>query len=159
MKKLKPRRASVKHAALKKNYNSKIRQEYIDIDYVDKLDDTKANCKLPNGKMVTEREYMSIFMKEWNNGGVGAQKDAKKNAIQRTKAQVKDSTDRTNKRNVDLWGQAKAMNRGYTFSPEYMEDIIDSSRDNLGSNNIEDAMVDYLDNAKELGKAGDDSNS
>lgn len=154
----KPRRNKVKHAALKKNYNSKIRQEYIDIDYVDDLNDTVANCKLPDGRMVTEREYMSIFMKEWNNGGVGKQSKAKKNSFQRTAALVKDSTDRTNKRNVDMWGQAKAMNRGYIMSPDVLQHIIDENRDNTpGLNVVEDSMVDYLDNAKELGDSTGDS--
>ena len=41
------RRDQVKHAALNPKYNSRIRQEYIDQDYLDDLDDTVKNCKLP----------------------------------------------------------------------------------------------------------------
>ena len=156
MKKPRPKRDKVKHASLKLNYNSKIRQEYLDVDYVNQLDDTVANCKLPNGKMVTEREYLALFMKEWNNAGVGSQANARKNAFQRTKAQVKDTTDRNNLRNNDLWGKMKAQNRGYTFSKEYLEAAMDNNREVNGINTVEEAMIDFLDNAKEFADSTDD---
>lgn len=157
MKKLKPRRSKVKHASLKKNYNSKIRQEYVDIDYVDKLDDKVANCKLPNGKMVTQKEYMSLFMNEWNNAEVGSQDNASENLFLTTKELVKETTDRNNKRNNDLWGQSKAMNRGYVILPNELKEYIDKSRGMNGINDIEDALIDLLDHAEDLKKSTDNT--
>jgi len=100
------KRKNVKHASLKKRYNSRIRQEYLDMDYIDQLDDTKKNCELPDGTMVTEMEYMSLFMKEWNNASIAEDsvKDktdeaAKENKFHRTSKEAKTCTDRNNERN------------------------------------------------------------
>jgi hypothetical protein len=100
----KPRREQVKHAALNPRYNSRVRQEYIDQDYINELDDKIKNCKLPNGDMVTELEYLSLFMEEWNNASVGKQSEAENNVFHRTAKEVKDCTDRNNFRNGDLYG-------------------------------------------------------
>lgn len=101
------RRDQVKYPSLVKKYNSRIRQEYLDLDYIDQLDDTKKNCKLPDGTMVTEMEYMALFMKEWNAAGVGKQSEAEQNAFHRTAQEVKDCTDRNNARNWDLYGNLR----------------------------------------------------
>jgi hypothetical protein len=159
MSKKKTRRNRSKNPALVKRYNSKIRQEYIDLDYLDKLDDTKRNCKLPDGTMVTELEYMNLFMTEWNSGGVGKQSEAKKNKLHRTAELVKDCTDRTNGRNRDSYSIAKATNNLY-----YAEDIIKdreiNDRGDLtdGRNNMEDAIIEALDHAKETGNTSSDTN-
>lgn len=154
-KKQKSKRSRVPHASLKKNYNSKIRQEYIDLDYIDKLDDTVKNCKLPNGKMVTQLEYMSIFMKEYNSGGVGKQSEAKKNAFHRTAQEVKDCTDRTNFRNRDQYGIAKATHgaNGRIGLTE-LSDVDDETV--ISTNYTEDIMVELLDRSKNLAESSDD---
>jgi len=150
------RHNNTKDASLKKGYNTRIRQEYIDLDYADKLDDTKKTCKLPNGKMVTELEYMSLFMKEWNNGNVGKQKDAKKNAFQRTAKDVKDCTDRTNARNRDQYGIAKARNLVHKVEATYLKEVVDSNRD-INPDQVEDAMIEFLDQAKKTSSTTDNS--
>lgn len=156
MKKLKPKRDKIKHASLNPKYNSKIRQEYIDMDYIDKLDDTIKNCKLPNGKKVTEKEYMSIFMSEWNNAGVGKQENARSNAFERSKKRVKESTDRNNQRNNDTWGKMRAQGMGYLHTDKQLETQLNLNRELNGLNTVEDAMIDALDNAKELADTADD---
>lgn len=155
-KKAKNRRQNVPHASLKKEYNSKIRQEYIDLDYVDKLDNTKKNCKLPTGEMVTELEYMSLFMKEWNSGGVSKQSEAEKNKFHRTAEEVKTSTDRTNERNRDQYGLAKARNLMIKMDHGALNEIIEKERV-INTNYVEDALIDYLDESKELNESTDDS--
>ena len=153
----KPKRNKIKHASLIPKYNSKIRQEYIDMDYIDKLDDTVKNCKLPNGRKVTEKEYMSIFMKEWNNAGVGKQDEARKNSFERSKKRVKESTDRNNMRNNDTWGKMRAQGRGYLHTDKQLENQLDLNREAQGINSVEDAMIEALDNAKEFADTTDDS--
>jgi hypothetical protein len=153
------RRKLAKNPALAKMYNSKIRQEYIDLDYIDKLDDTKKICKLPNGTMVTELEYMNIFMSEWNSGGVGKQSEAKKNKLHRTAELVKDCTDRTNGRNRDSYSIAKATNTLY-YAEDIIKDMKINDRDDLmdGINEMEDAIINALDHAKETGNTSGDTN-
>ena len=155
-KKKKPRRSSVKNASLKKQYNSRIRQEYIDMDYIDKLDDKTKNCKLPDGTMVTELEYIAIFMKEWNNGGVGKQSEAKKNKLHRTPKQVKDCTDRNNQRNRDEYAIAKARNLVYKFDYETLKNFIEKEQE-VGYNYVEDALIDVLDDAKQTQDTSSDT--
>jgi len=154
-KKPESRRSKIKHASLEPRYNSRIRQEYIDIDYVDELDDTKRNVKLPNGEMVTEREYMSRFMDEWNNAGVGPQHDPKRNGLHRTVEEIKDCTDRNNKRNNDLQGQMKAqgkmLNHDYYSITNLLED-----QDRTNLNEHEDTLIEILDRSYELDDSGND---
>lgn len=147
------RRSSVKNASLMKSYNTRIRQEYIDLDYLDKLDDTKKNCKLPDGTKVTELEYMAIFMKEWNSGGVSKQSDAKKNKLHRTAKDVKNCTDRTNARNRDQYSRAKAQNLVHKIEDDKLKDFIERN-EVISTNHVENALVDYLDSFKKT----DDSN-
>ena len=150
------RRAKVKNPSLKKGYNSRIRQEYIDMDYISELDDTVKNCELPNGEMVTELEYISIFMKEWNSGGVSKQSEAKTNKIHRTAKEVKDCTDRTNSRNRDQYSIAKAQNRVHKMDNSVLSDFVDDSI-LTNVNHMEDALIDFIDHSKKLHNSAGDS--
>lgn len=160
----KTRREQIEHASLKPSYNSRIRQEYIDQDYTDKLDDTVKNCKLPNGEMVTELEYLSLFMEEWNNGSVGAQADAEQNNFHRTAEEVKECTDRNNHRNADLYGilrnKADRKNNKKLLSYEALTSTtMDSSNHNsrmedelskdINPASMEEAYVNFLE-SKEI---------
>lgn len=150
------KRQSVPYASLKKEYNSRIRQEYSDLDYIDKLDNTKKNCELPDGTMVTELEFMDFFMKEWNNAEVGKQSEAKDNKLHRTVQEVKDCTDRNNARNRDIYGIAKARNLVHKVDSESLKEITENQR-TITSNYTEDALIAYLDKCKKLGKSTDNS--
>ena len=141
------RRQKIKNASLNKKYNSRIRQEYIDMDYIHKLDDTIKNCKLEDGTMVTQLEYMALFMKEWNSGGVGKQAEANQNKFHRTAKEVKACTDRTNQRNRDEYGIAKARNLLHKLDYDSLKEIIEKER-TVNQNYVEDAMIEYLDNSK-----------
>lgn len=154
--KRKPRRHSVKNPSLKKNYNSKIRQEYLDLDYVHKLDDKKKSCRLPDGTMVTELEYMAIFMKEWNSAGVGKQSEAENNKFHRTAKEVKECTDRNNHRNADEYGRAKAQGLVHKQDYETLKEFIEKTQP-INPNSTEDSLIEFLDSAKELGKSGNDT--
>lgn len=153
----KTRRSQVKNASLKKQYNSRIRQEYLDLDYLDQLDDTVKNCQLPDGTMVTQLQYMSLFMKEWNNAGVGKQSEAHKNKFHRTKEDVKSCTDRNNARNRDEYGIAKARNLVYRMENNQLSELIEEKR-KPGKNYTEDAMIELLDKTQYSSNTADNTN-
>lgn len=151
------KRSKTKNASLKKQYNSRVRQEYIDQDYLHKLDDTKRTYKLPDGTLVTELEWISTFMKEWNSGGVGRQKNAKDNKIHRTAKEVKNCTDRTNSRNRDQYGRAKAHKQIIKMDSEVLKDFIDREA-SVSYNYVEEAIVEVLDQRKKTSKSSGESN-
>lgn len=151
-------RQKVPHASIKKKYNSRIRQEYIDADYIDQLDDTKKNCKMPDGTPCTEKEWYSNFMKEWNNAGIvkGSVKDksnrkAKKNKFHRTAKEAKECTDRNNARNRDIYSIAKAQNMIHKNDYETLQNWIDETQ-SCTNNNTEDSLIELLDKTKKLRK-------
>lgn len=146
--KKKSQRSNIKNASIKKHYNSKIRQEYLDADYLDKLDNKIKSCKLPDGTKVTELEYYALFMKEWNNAEVGKQSKAKKNKFHRTAKDVKSCTDRNNARNRDQYGRAKAMNAMQPLEHELLKNFMENKRQ-ANPESIEDALIDIIDLSKE----------
>lgn len=159
MSKKKPRRSKIKYPALERRMNTRIRQEYTDLDYVDKLDDTEKKHELPDGTKVTEKEWMNYFMKEWNNGSIAKDsiKDktgeaAKKNKFHRTPQEAKQCTDRNNSRNNDVYGVAKARNRINDT------DIVDfESRAKY--HNTEDDIIELLDYIKESSESTDNTDN
>lgn len=149
MKKKKTIRSKDPHSSLNKRFNTRIRQEYIDMDYLHKLDDTKKIVKLPNGEMVTEKEYLSLFMNEWNNASVAKQSKSKKNKFHRTAKQAKTCTDRNNDRNRDQYGRAKAQNLMAEMDEETFRNIMEKEV-KFTSNITEDALIDVLDEMEKL---------
>lgn len=144
----KQRRNKVKYPSLEAKYNTRIRQEYTDVEeYAKDLDDTNKVHKLPNGQMVTAKEWMALFMDEWNNASVPKQEDARKGKFHRSKKRVKECTDRNNARNTDIYGIAKARNLAHHMEPyalnKKIEETVYSS-----TNNVEDAIIDMLDKNK-----------
>lgn len=143
----KQRRDKVKYPSLDVRFNTRIRQEYTDLDYVNKLDDTKKVHKLPNGQMVTEKEWMSIFMSEWNNASVPKQAEASKGKLHRSKKRIKECTDRNNDRNNDVYGIAKARNLAHHIEPYALNKKIEETTYS-STNNVEDAFIDMIDKDK-----------
>lgn len=157
MSKKKPRRSRSKYPALEKRMNTRIRQEYIDMDYIDDLDDTVKDQQLPDGTWVTTREWYNYFMREHNNAAIAKDsiKDktgeaAKKNKFHRTPEEAKECTDRNNARNNDMYGQAKAQN----LMNDMEAGLIDRQQ---RSYTTEDDLIAILDYAKEPGEASDDT--
>lgn len=152
----------MKHPSLKKGYNTRIRQEYVDHDYVDKLDDTEKNCKMPDGTPCTEMEWLSGFMDEWNSAAVTGIKDtsdktAKEgNQFHQTSKEAKECTDRNNARNRDMLSIAKAQNMVHGQDYETLQDWIEEKQE-INTNYTEDALIDILDEAEKLGNATDDT--
>ena len=157
-KKKKPIRSKIKNASLNPNYNSKIRQEYLDYDYLNKLSED-------------ELKWLADFTKEWNNASVGSQKDAKNNRFHNTPEMVKDCTDRNNRRNRCAYGNTKAQKtlKQYGLNPENLyirkgskknsftgtEDF--KSETGTNRNKYEDELIDFLDYLKKFKDSNNDT--
>lgn len=96
MKKSKKRRSDVKYPGLNPSYNSKIKQEYLDYDYVSKLSDK-------------DKEFLNKFTEEF----YGAALDVHnlENNLHNTPKLKKDCQDRNNARNRCIYSIQRATNR------------------------------------------------
>jgi hypothetical protein len=115
-------RNKVKHPGLKKQYNSRIKQEYLDCDYVNQLSEE-------------EKDFLSDFNEEYYGANLDY-KDLENNRFHKTQADKKACTDRNNARNRCLYGNVKASGRTVDVVVETKEEA---------SANIEDALIDYID--------------
>lgn len=120
----KPIRNKVKYPGLKKQYNSKVKQEYMDIDYIDKLSED-------------QKLYMSDFLEEYYGANLDF-KDLKNNRFHKTKEEKKHCTDRNNARNRCVYGIAKAG--GKMNNDNMIDDDIDMTS--------EDTLIQLIDNKK-----------
>lgn len=91
--KSKKRRNEIKYPYFVKHYNARNKQEYLDVDYVDKLS-------------LEEKKFLNKFLGEFYAADLDF-KDLKKN-IHNTKDLKKDCTDRNNARNRCAYSMSKA---------------------------------------------------
>lgn len=130
---------------LQKKSTRLIRQEYMDYDYVDKLNDE-------------EKQWLADFTAEHYNASVGKQSDeGKNNRFTKGKEAVKLSQTRNNKRNNDVYGKARA-HRDLIFSNT--EGVIDPQIRNkwVKQQAYEDALIEILDHKRNnLGDSGSDT--
>lgn len=115
------KRNQTKTPGLEKRLFSKIKQEYHDIDYVDKLSDA-------------EKKFMSTFMEEW----LGARLNHSGKKMHRKKAERKRVFDMNNARQRDIYSLSKAQ--GMLEVPEQILE---------GTYNPEDDLIELLDEAKQ----------
>lgn len=132
-------RSQVKHPGFIKRYNPKVNQEYMDIDYLDKLNEQ-------------EKEWLHKFEEEFN----GASLDFKnlENNLHNTQELKKDCTDRKNARNRCTYGIAKA--NGLVRDDPRIENNRIHNDSRIENNCIyddpsitEDAMISYIDKKNE----------
>ena len=134
----KTRRSEVKYPALDSDFMPKVRQEYFDLDYIDQLDDTEKNVALPDGTMVTEKEWMNKFMNEelnasFKNDGTD---------LAQTKEEKRRAYSKNNARNRCLYGVTKINGLLQNEDVPIFNDNNDISNYEL----TEDAMIADLDN-------------
>lgn len=123
MTKRKSKKRKHDHPALNPYANPKIRREFIDIDYTDKLSSK-------------DKDWLNKFMDEYNGANLDF-KNSRKN-LHKTKKLKKDCTDRVNSRNRDIYGRSKIKNELHSLNEDFA----------VESGNVEEAMVDYLDKKK-----------
>lgn len=129
----KKRRDKTKNAALIKKFTPRVRQEYLDYDYLDQLNDE-------------DKAWLNKFTEEYLNASF--EKDG--TDIQPYEKYGKDSNDRNNARNRCLYGALK--NKADKFSNKklvnydtLLTEIEDELSRDVNPANIETYYVDYLD--------------
>lgn len=120
----KKRRSKVKHLGLNNKYHSKIKQEYMDSDYVSKLSEE-------------EKQFLNDFNEEYYNANLDY-KNLENNRFNKTKKDKKDCTDRNNARNRCVYGISKVSGK--------LDE--EAAAKQGGSENVEDALINFLDSKK-----------
>lgn len=133
----KKKRDQIKNPGLNKRYNSKIRQEYLDQDYIPELSEA-------------EKSWLSKFNEEY----YGASLDFKnlENNMHNNQELKKDCTDRNNARNRCIYSIAKA--KGVVVPTATNSANVESNSDNElereeVTDNLEDYIIDYIDAKKD----------
>jgi hypothetical protein len=124
-----PRRDKVKYPSLDKKYMPRLRQESMDYDYLDKLN--------PD-----ELAWLDRFTNEYLNASFKHDETD----IQSYEIYGKDSNDRNNARNRDLYGLLKLRTHGKTVNYDSVVGEVESAL-GLGADplNIESAYLEYID--------------
>lgn len=153
------RRDQIKHPALNKNYNSRILSEYIDYDYLDQLSEEELDWL----NKFTEEFHKASYKKDGSdiqdyNEVIGENNKGKPLTY------GKDSNDRNNKQNADIYGilRNKASRKNQILKHYKLvnyEDLVDHSDPNknienelskdVNPRNLENAYIDFLE-IKEL---------
>jgi hypothetical protein len=100
------RRSRVQYPGLVKNVNTKVRQELIDHDYIDKLNDK-------------EKEFLSNFNEEY----LGANFQHRGKQLHKSKKRKRDCYNRNNARNRDIYSISNVT--GNLTNLDYLLDKID----------------------------------
>ena len=124
-KKPKKKRDVAKYPGLNKNLFSRIKQEYFDFDYIDKLGHE-------------DKLWLSQFNEEY----LGARLNGSKKPLHRTKRLKKNCFDMNNSRNRDITSNALAG--GKMDSTVNLEKEIESKQE-VSPSAIEDALIDAID--------------
>lgn len=123
--KKKPTRYSqTKNVGLKKEFFSRIKQEYHDIDYCDKLSDK-------------EKDWLSRFMQE----DLGANFSHKGGKIYRSKRDRKACYDRNNARQRDIYGIAKATGKVIDIEYEPNTEEVDDTYESRLYDSLEQSEI------------------
>jgi len=131
----KTRRSRVKYPGLVKGVNSKLRHEYMDEDYIDKLNDE-------------EKQWLSNFNEEWLSGNFSH----KGEIFHKTVQEKRDCYNRNNARNRDIQAIAKATGRIVDY--ESAREMLEGLKYNNYTYSFEDFMVEYLDRKRLVTKDG-----
>jgi hypothetical protein len=123
--KKKTKRSVTKNPNLTKNLYSKIKQQFFDIDYIDKLSDK-------------EKEWLNHFMGEYLNANL---KEGKKK-LHRTKALKKDCFDRNNARNRDIYGRSRVGGKLDSLDEQLIAKLEEEHLDE----EFEERVIDKIDN-------------
>lgn len=134
------KRSKEKYPSLKRNYNSKVRQEYIDYDYIDDLDDES-------------KKFLDDFNNEYYGASVGKQDDeGKDNRFIKGYdkdglSEVKKVQDANNQRQRDMLGRVRnKVGATKLLNYEDSKAIVDDyTQRNNQPTDYEDALIDYLD--------------
>lgn len=121
------KRSRTKYPGLKPRLTSRVRQEYWDFDYIDKLDDAS-------------KEFLNRFIEEELN----SQFKNDGSDFSKTKEERKRIYDANNAKNRDMLGLVKGKVAN-TKLLEYGANIENELAEEINPHNLETAFVDYID--------------
>lgn len=160
--KKKTKRSKHKYPSLKRNLNSKVRQEYVDYDYVDGFKNYSTGETTIRPLNDEEKQFLEDFNNEYYNASVGRQCDeGKDNRFHKSKKLVKERQDANNERQRDLYGRIRqkvGITKFLNFedAKDYVETYLNKDKSN---DDYEDALIDYLDNADDLENTTDNTDN
>lgn len=125
----KSNRSKSKHAALDRKYTLKLRQDYLDYDYADKL-------------VLKTKEWLNKFTEEDLHASI------KEKPLHKTKKQRKAVYDRNNERNRDLYNRKNVVND--LVSMEGLRNVEDKNQIGvIEGRELKRYLLDALDTLKE----------
>jgi hypothetical protein len=122
-KKTTTRRRRASFPGLTKQFFSRIKQEYHDIDYVEQLTEK-------------QKDFLSRFMDEW----LGAKLNNEGKVFHKSKKMRRKCFNMNNSRNRDIYSIAKA--RG---NIRYYPNLLELMENNNATDNYEGVLIDYID--------------
>lgn len=131
-KKRKTKRSQLEFPGLVKGATSRIRQEYLDQDYIDRLSPQ-------------DKDWLNRFNEEW----LGANFKHPGDTIHKTDAARKEIYNRNNARNRDLLGQLKAQNK--LMNSEVVKEMLEKEEltQNVTPDDIENVLIEFIDKMNE----------
>lgn len=132
-KKPKKARSQIKHPSLVKKYNSRVRQEFLDADYLHLLNPE-------------ELAFYAKFMEEENNASF--KNDG--TDFNKTKEERKKIYDRNNFRNRDQWGltNAKVAATNLLNYEDYHNLVEDEYNRDINPANMENSYIEFIDDVE-----------
>ncbi len=127
----KTKRSKQKYPALVKKFNSRVRQEYLDFDYLDQLTDE-------------QKEWLNKFTEEELNASFKNDETD----FNQDKEEKRKIYNKNNARNRCLYGQVKnKVGATKMLNYEDSTNLIDE-KNTVSDDYIEDAIIDYIDSKK-----------
>lgn len=126
--KKKTQRSRHRHASLMPRFISKIKQEYLDYDYINKLSES-------------DKDFLAAFTSEYLNADF---KHPLKRVIKKTKKNTKASYDGNNARNRCMYSNNRAKGNLNMVPQEKVNNYFGEIKD-YSTNETEDALLEYLD--------------
>lgn len=124
------RKASTRNSGLKKQYFSRIKQEYHDIDYADQLNEK-------------DKAWLSAFMDE----DLGANFTHEGKKVYKKKRDINASYGRNNARNRDQYANSKAAGKTVDISADQAYQYWE---ENYIDNNFEQKVFDEIEKSKDM---------
>jgi len=135
LKKPKTKRSRTKNAALNKHLNSKVRQEYLDYDYLDQLSPK-------------ELDWLNRFTEE----NLGANFNHAGPKFTKTKKKKREIYNENNARNRCLYGKLKSQGRIYSTEDSFSAIEAEVNKEHLSPDELENEIINYIDDKLEKSK-------
>lgn len=137
--KKKTNRSKAKYPGLEKRFTSRIRQEYLDYDYLDKLSDK-------------DKEWLNNFTEEY----LGANFKHPGKKMHKRKREQRELYNNNNARNRCAYGTSKVTGSVINYDFNELHELIEGQQSVNETNYLEEALIEFID-SKTATNAPDES--